>query len=265
MPYILLGLGVIIVLTIILRQMTRSQNAAQRGEEFFSLPAETRTGSFGSGAARPTPNAQMAGSSRTHSRSVNREVMQGCCFFCSRPALMRELTPVNVTLGGVSRRVLACPDDLMDIRGGIIPPVRAFVVEQRYVPWFAYSDYDPYVHYYEYGYDRQGVPTDVYPVETIEPQYWNAPESGQEWGSGYVFSPEQEGYRDFYSEEVAGAVNFNESLVAPPITDPLANPISETAFADATGEEASVPFEPGSVLDIEPVFETATVEDADQS
>lgn len=75
------------------------------------------------------------------------ESERGVCFFCSRPARISDLTPVDIVLDGQRRKVLACPDDVRIIQNGAAPEVRTVEADGRRVPWYATRSYDPYRDY----------------------------------------------------------------------------------------------------------------------
>lgn len=75
---------------------------------------------------------------------------RGVSFFSSQPAPLGKLVPVTITVGGQSRQVLATPAEADELRQGRMPPVRAFNVGGREVPWYEYDRYDPYRDYWRY-------------------------------------------------------------------------------------------------------------------
>ncbi|HLY65777.1 MAG TPA: tetratricopeptide repeat protein, partial [Chloroflexota bacterium] len=138
---------------------------------------------------------------------------KGVCFFCSRPMLLSELTPVPLNLDGKQQRVLACPDDLATIRTGQSPQIRAFNVNGRYVPWYAYDAYDPYMDYYARGYypGAGSFLADMVAFTVIDDMFWAWDQPvGWGWGGGwgmgnpYTFYPDQDAYRDYYAGMAAG-------------------------------------------------------------
>ncbi|HLJ56368.1 MAG TPA: hypothetical protein VKT77_15120, partial [Chthonomonadaceae bacterium] len=79
---------------------------------------------------------------------------RAACFFCSRPARLRDLTPVTAAIGGQRRKVLACAQDVEAIQQGAAPAVRTVQVGGKAVPWYRAPAYDPYRDYgYAVGYD----------------------------------------------------------------------------------------------------------------
>ncbi|MGC8667257.1 MAG: tetratricopeptide repeat protein [Chthonomonadales bacterium] len=137
---------------------------------------------------------------------------RGVCFFCSRPMLLSELTPVTVNLSGQQQKVLACPDDLATIKTGQMPQIRAFNDNGRYVPWYAYQGYDPYRDYYRMG--TGSFLGDLVALSLIDNMFWNWHHPmGWGWGGGwggntYVFYPDHEVYRDYYGGQAAGYGDF---------------------------------------------------------
>jgi hypothetical protein len=73
---------------------------------------------------------------------------RGACFFCSRPARLGDLRPMEIKVGDEPRRVLAC-DDCDDIaRTGRSPQVLTVPDENgRRVPWYENRRYDPWNDY----------------------------------------------------------------------------------------------------------------------
>jgi tetratricopeptide (TPR) repeat protein len=140
---------------------------------------------------------------------------KGVCFFCSRPARLRDLTPVTVNLDGQQQKVLACPDDLATVKSGHVPQIRAFQQGGRYVPWYAYDGYDPYRDYYGRGYGTGDFMRDMVTLSLIDHMYWgwNRP-MGWGWGGGYghsyAFYPDHGYYRDYYSGQAAGYGDYSD-------------------------------------------------------
>lgn len=191
------------------RAQTRAEERQQRQGE----AEQRRAGSFGQkGAAAMNINARtgsFAPPEQTTGATTNWNVIapaeRGVCFFCSRPCLLRELTPVTVPIAGTARRVLACPQDFATVRAGTIPPIRAFAMNGQQVPWFAYNRYNPYNDYYPGGYGTNFY-LDTYPIMVFDAGYWNFDGPyGYEGGQPYVFTPDAEPYRDYYNAEAAGA------------------------------------------------------------
>jgi tetratricopeptide (TPR) repeat protein len=135
---------------------------------------------------------------------------RGTCFFCSRPELLANLTPVTINLDDRPQKVLACRDDLQIIKTGQIPMIRAFNVDGRYVPWYADSRYDPYRDYYERGYDNRSLLSDMITLSLIDRMFWDwhRPAWGGSWGHTYVFYPDHEAYRDYYSQHAAASADY---------------------------------------------------------
>lgn len=149
---------------------------------------------------------------------------RGVCFFCSRPCLLPELTPVTLPIAGTTRRVLACPEDFMTIRSGGIPSIRSFGIRGQHVPWYAYNRYDPYRDYYQpYYYETwEDVVVETMVFEAFDPGYWDFDGPyGYQGGQPYVFTPDAEPYRDYYSEQAAGALPPDAPV---PAFDPNGNP-----------------------------------------
>lgn len=161
------------------------------------------------GTSAPT---QPAGSAPPQDWNAVPADQRGVCFFCSRPMLLSELTPVTVNLSGQQQKVLACPDDLATIKTGQMPQIRAFNDNGRYVPWYAYQGYDPYRDYYRMG--GGSFLGDLVALSLIDNMFWNWHHPmGWGWGGGwggntYVFYPDHEVYRDYYSGQAAGYGDF---------------------------------------------------------
>lgn len=194
------------------RAQARTDERVQRQADNARRKAESmqqRTGSFGQRATLGTPRtgsfappAQVTGATTSWNTIPLRE--RGVCFFCSRPCLLRELTPVTVPIGGTARRVLACPPDFATVQAGTLPPIRAFSLNGQPVPWFAYSRYNPYNDYYMDG-GGINVYVDTFPYSAFDPGYWdfNGP-YGYDDGQAYNFSPDTEAYQDYASGLAAG-------------------------------------------------------------
>jgi hypothetical protein len=194
------------------RVQRQAANAQQRDADRVQRQADAaarRTGSFGQVSAAGTlrmgsfaPPAQVT-DANTAWKTVPRNE-RGACFFCSRPCLMRELTPVVVPLGGTDRRVLACPADFASVKSGTIPPIRAFSDNGRPVPWYGYNRYDPYDDYYGGG---GFIYIDTLPYGAFDPGYWNFNNGyANDNGPSYNFSPDSDAYQDYSSGLAAGAV-----------------------------------------------------------
>lgn len=72
---------------------------------------------------------------------------RAACFFCSRPARITDLTPVEIAIDGKRRKVLACTDDVRIIQQGATPQIRTVTVNGRPAPWYSAPLYDPYRDY----------------------------------------------------------------------------------------------------------------------
>jgi uncharacterized membrane protein YgcG len=77
---------------------------------------------------------------------------RGVSFFSGRPMPSSALIPVTVVVSGQKRTVMATPEEAEMILQGRMPPVRSFRDREtgRYIPWYEYSNYDPYRDYYAY-------------------------------------------------------------------------------------------------------------------
>jgi hypothetical protein len=147
------------------------------------------------------------------------ENQRGVCFFCSRPSLMSELSPVTVNLNGQQQKVLACPTDMETIRSGQNPQIRAFNVNGQYVPWYASSGYDPYRDYYQRGYNGGSFMTDMITLSVIDNMFWNWNRpmgwgwggGWGGWGGGYAFYPNHPFYQDYSFNNAAGYSDFSNS------------------------------------------------------
>ncbi len=73
---------------------------------------------------------------------------RGACFFCSKPARLRDLTPLEVNVNGESQRVLACEDCADIAHTGRSPQVLTVPDDQGHnVPWYQSNRYDPWNDY----------------------------------------------------------------------------------------------------------------------
>lgn len=133
---------------------------------------------------------------------------RGVCFFCSKPALLNELTPVNVNLGGQERKVLACADDLSTIKSGQMPNIRAFNVNGQMVPWYANNQYNPYTNYYSSGFGTGSFLGDMVSMYMIDQMFWGWNQPGWGWGNNYVFYPEHSYYQDYSGGMAGGFADF---------------------------------------------------------
>lgn len=145
---------------------------------------------------------------------------KGVCFFCSKPSLINELTPVTINLNGSQQKVLSCQNDLQTIQTGQTPQIRAFNVNGNYVPWYAYNGYDPYQDYYSRGYN-QSLITDMIALSVIDNMYWNWRQPmGWGWGGyggfgggGYCFYPDHGFYQDYSYGNAAGFSDWGSQNV----------------------------------------------------
>jgi tetratricopeptide (TPR) repeat protein len=153
----------------------------------------------------------------TNWESVPKEE-RGVCFFCSRPSLLSELTPVTVNLDGKQQKVLACFDDLQTIKSGQMPQMRAFNVNGQYVPWYAANNYNPYTDYYSRGYNNRSLMSDLITMSVIDSMFWGWHRpmgwgwgGGYGWGGGntYVFYPDHEYYHDYYGGQASSYGDFD--------------------------------------------------------
>ena len=195
------------------RQTEREAEQQARQDQRAQESAARRAGSFGQRAAQTVPQrgsfappAQVTSAATTWNTIPPRE--RGVCFFCSRPCLLRELTPVTVPIGGNARRVLACPQDYATIQSGSLPQIRAFMVGARPVPWYAYNRYNPYDDYYPGGYGVNFY-LDMYPYGAFDGGYWNFDgpyqyDNGSDGGQPYNFTPDTEAAQDFFSGMAMG-------------------------------------------------------------
>jgi len=167
---------------------------------------------------QPVPNANMGGAPPVQTASAVSDAttnwqeipdqQKGVCFFCSKPCLLNELTPVTVNLNGSPQKVLACQNDLQTIQSGQTPQIRAFNVNGSYVPWYAYNGYDPYQNYYSQA-SNQSFLTDMIALSMIDNMYWNWRQPmGWGWGGfgggGYCFYPDHGFYQDYSYGNAAG-------------------------------------------------------------
>jgi tetratricopeptide (TPR) repeat protein len=146
---------------------------------------------------------------------------RGVCFFCSRPSLLSELTPVTIELDGRQQKVLACPEDYRSIREGRPAQIRAFERDGRYVPWYAEPDYDPYRDYYGRGYGTGDMVRDLVMLNLIDRMFWDwsRPSWGWGWGGGhgagwdgYTFWPDHPYYHDYHAERAAEGADFTDDF-----------------------------------------------------
>jgi tetratricopeptide (TPR) repeat protein len=172
-------------------------------------PASARSGPASAQGVPPVYREAAATSAGTDWSAVP-ENERGVCFFCSRPSLLSELTPVTVNIEGQQQRVLACADDLHAIQTGETPRIRAFDRGGRLVPWYADDEYDPYRDYYRRGYDDRSLLTDLVYFQMIDRMYWDWHRPSWHWGGGYgpdwdgyAFSPDHHHWRDYQIERAA--------------------------------------------------------------
>jgi len=204
------------------RQLGSAQNLLDQAQSEIgrarSLIDRSLSGAADTGADT-LPSAGKNGMSAATGRDTDWNAIpegeRGVCFFCSRPSRVDELTPVTVNLDGERQKVLACPDDLATIKTGEMPRIRAFEREGRYVPWYADDRYDPYRDYYGRGYDNRSLLSDLVTLSLIDHIFWGWHRPvGWGWGGGYVFYPEHEHYRDYYSGHAAGHGDFDRTADA---------------------------------------------------
>ena len=202
--------------------LDQAQADIQRGKAALdgTLQVGPATGSTG-GVVPPVYPASQQSTAQTDWSSIPNQD-RGVCFFCSRPSMLSELTPVTVNLDGNPQKVLACPTDLSTIKSGAMPQIRAFQQGGQYVPWYAYNNYDPYRDYYSRGYDRSFL-TDMIMFSAIDHMFWNWHHPmGWGWGgyggwgggNTYVFYPDHENYHDYYSQHAAAGGDFDRDIDA---------------------------------------------------
>ena len=139
---------------------------------------------------------------------------RGVSFFSSQPAPIGSLVPVTVTINGQSRQVLVTPEEAEEMRQGRMPQVRAFQQGGRYVPWYEYSNYDPYQDYWTYqnsgwGGFGTGVVAGLVGAELIDDLF--APRYGGGY-SPYAFATDDDyyrGYNDALQSDQAANFGFN--------------------------------------------------------
>lgn len=138
---------------------------------------------------------------------------RGASFFSGRPARVGEMHTTTVSIGGRRRRVLVDDDDWAILQAGQMPPMLMFWDMGNYVPWYAYSSYDPYMDY-------QGEIPDAgyYPPEQAAPQYWEE-ELPQ---ADYAYTPDQEQYQDYAAEQALGAPPGQPSVAFEDVYTPSA-------------------------------------------
>lgn len=196
------------------RAQTRADERAQSqaGRAMEKQERVARGGSFGQRAAQTVPRPNSFGppvqvTNQTTSWRTIPPGERGVCFFCSRPCLLRELTPVTVPIMGQARRVLACPQDYATVQAGTLPNIRAFSVNGRPVPWYAYNRYNPYDDFYPGGYGTNFF-IDMYPYNDFDTGYWNfdGPYAYDNDGNNqaYNFTPDAPDYQDYSAAAAAG-------------------------------------------------------------
>ncbi len=185
---------------------------SQAGREMEKQERAARGGSFGQRAAQNVPSRSSFGppaqvTNQTTSWRAIPPSERGVCFFCSRPCLLRELTPVTVPIMGQAKRVLACPQDYATVQAGTLPNIRAFNVNGRPVPWYAYNRYNPYDNFYSSGYGTNFY-MDMYPYNDFDMGYWNfdGPYAYDNDGNNqaYNFTPDAPEYQDYSAAAAAG-------------------------------------------------------------
>ena len=211
--------------------LDQAQADVARGRAVLEAPAGAVAGA-GAAVSTSSPPAVQT-SAQTDWSSVPQDD-KGVCFFCSRPSLLSELTPVTVNLDGQQQKVLACPTDLATVRSGQTPQIRAFQEGSRYVPWYAYQNYDPYRDYYSRGYGGGSLLTDMIMFSAIDNMFWNwhhpmgwgwGGYGGYGGGNTYVFYGDHPQYQDYYSHHAASSGDFDSTPADAGGTD----------FLDSTG------------------------------
>ena len=194
---LLLGLifGFIATFVVAVVRSTSERNKPSPMLEANSRPRSLSQSAFGA-------NTAGIKSSRSTNWQQVPEGQRGVCFFTGRPYPLSELTPVTVDVNGRPRRVLASPEALAELNAGREPHIMAFFVQDHYVPWFAYPDYNPYGMMGGGNYAMQG---DYPPMSGIEAPYWEAPPEQQngDWGGDYTITPEAPAYQDYAMETAA--------------------------------------------------------------
>lgn len=173
-------------------------------------PSDSR-GADRRGSPPVYPQARVASGPDTDWQAVP-DSERGVCFFCSRPSLLSELTPVTVSLEGDTQRVLACADDYQRIKSGEPPSIRAFQRGGRYVPWYADDEYDPYRDYYSRGYGDRSLLSDLVTLALIDRMFWDWRTPSWTWGGGhhggwdgYTFWPDHHHWQDYHVERAASS------------------------------------------------------------
>lgn len=205
-------------------KVTNAQASVQRAQERFEaregrrMEAETRRAQRSSFAGQGATPGRRGGSFGPPPTVTNAQTdwntipanERGVSFFSGRPALLRELTPVTVPIGGRPQKVLVDARDYALLQSGQTPPVRVFTQNGRSVPWYAHSSYDPYRDYYMSGYDDDWLAGRL-AFDLIDSLYWDfhAPVYDGYPGGGYVFTPDAEAYQDYASAQAAGSVDYN--------------------------------------------------------
>lgn len=165
------------------------------------------------------------------------EHQRGVSFFSSQPAPVSDLVPVTINIDGVDRQVLATPSEAAQIRHGQIPPVRAFSVGGRQVPWYMYDGYDPYRDYWRYqdsgwGNVAAGAVAGFVGAELLD-SLFNRPAYGGGWMSPYGYAPgwDNWGYWDGYDRGMFDADQLQAHNYA--FSDNFSNPAGLGGFSGA--------------------------------
>ncbi len=192
------------------RMLDEASRAIAQGRD--ALEGRVTSGARSTGAGLPPVYGEADRSGPDTDWTAVPETQRGVCFFCSRPSLLSELSPVTVDLEGEPHRVLACQDDYRAIRTGEPPRIRAFDRGGRMVPWYADDAYDPYRDYYGRGYGDRSLLTDLVMLHMVDRMFWDWHRPTWTWGGGhgshwdgYTFWPDHHHWQDHHVERAAAS------------------------------------------------------------
>lgn len=226
--------------------LTRAQKLLDEASNAVARGRDALEGRATSGAARtggglpPVYGAAVSRSGPDTDWDAVPEDQRGVCFFCARPSLLTELTPVTVELDGEPRRVLACSEDYRAIKTGEAPRIRAFDRGGRLVPWYADDSYDPYRDYYGRGYGDRSILTDLVMLHMVDRMFWDWERPTWGWGGGhgsywdgYAFWPDHHHWHDHQIERAASSSFDRDGAADAAGTDFLGSGMGSDSFDGA--------------------------------
>jgi tetratricopeptide (TPR) repeat protein len=203
--------------------------ADQRTTEAEKLAARARV-RLDQALGRRTLDDPAGGAASIPSASQVPEDDRGACFFCSKPARLEDLRPLQINIEGRPQRVLACEDCYAVAKTGRQPQLLTVPDDRgQRVPWYQSNRYDPWNDYGRGGgifgggggfglmdylllenlfdHDRRSNTTIIYPQDSGYAERYARDAGGAGFGDSTWLQPER-GERDFFGSgfETGGTV-----------------------------------------------------------